>query len=95
LVGLVGWLGVEGQEVEGQEVGSDGMMMGKIVVVGGKENAPLISSPHLLLTRAKNISFTCASCDADSGNGLRDGMGRRSACLPPSAMAAIHCSEPN
>jgi hypothetical protein len=40
------------------------------------------------------MSLTWASCDADSGSGLRDGMGRRAAWSPLSAaMAAIHCSE--
>ncbi len=52
---------------------------------------PLISGPHLLRTRVWKISRTCASCDADSGSGLRDGTGRRGASLPPSAaMVAMH-----
>lgn len=39
---------------------------------------PLISGPQWLRTRAKNISRTCASCEAESGSGLRDGIGSRS-----------------
>lgn len=29
------------------------------------------------------MSRTCASCDADKGSGLREGMGRRSVSLGP------------
>lgn len=48
---------------------------------GGGGSLPFISGLQWLRTLSWNISRTWASCDADRGRGLRDGMGRRSAEL--------------